>query len=171
MTPKTILFVDDNRDDHELVKRALRQLNLSCRLVALEDGNDFADYLFALGRHSARDSRDLPELILLDLKMPGLDGCQVLQVLKRTRRRPNLPPVVVFSSSDHEEDIREAYRVGANSYIRKPIDFSEYAERIGEIVHYWLEVNTAVPNQLLSAPLQTEELIRPEGPGPQGASP
>ncbi len=145
MNDKTILLVEDDPDHRDLIRMALKKAGVSCSLEVVCDGNELVDYLFGTGEHSHRDLRQMPHLILLDLKMPGLDGLQVLQVLGRVRGRPNLPPVVVLSSSDCEEDICESYRLGANSYILKPVDFTKFADIVRLVVEYWLHVNQPPP--------------------------
>lgn len=141
MHTKTILLVEDNRDDRELTRLALKKAGIPCKLETVSDGAKLADYLFAVGEYSDRDARQMPDLILLDLKLPKLNGCQALQMLQRVRGRPNLPPVIVFTSSDDEQDIADAYSAGANSYIRKPVDFCEFIEKIRQVVFYWLDLN------------------------------
>jgi two-component system response regulator len=143
---KTILLVEDDLDDIALTVRALDRCGVPCKVVLAHDGADAVDYLFATGRFHDHDVRTLPHLILLDLKMPKLDGLQLLQVLRNVRRGPNLPPVVVLTSSDCEKDVTEAYRFGANSYIRKPIDCALFNHTLRQVLQYWLRVNHPPPS-------------------------
>jgi len=147
MCTKSILLVEDNRDDRDLIRMALKKIDIPYELETMENGTEFIDFLFGVEQYTTRDLRTMPHLILLDLKMPRLDGCQVLQVLRRVRDRTQLPPVVVFTSSDDEHDIAEAYRVGANSYVRKPVDADRFQETIQELAEYWLMVNQPAPTQ------------------------
>lgn len=145
MFSKTILLVDDSRDDRELIGLAIEKAGIQLEVETVVDGTELADYLFAVGDYTHRDVRQMPDLILLDLKMPKLDGCQTLQMLRRVRGQPHLPPVVVFTSSDNEQDIADAYCAGANSYIRKPIDSSEFIEIVRRVVGYWIDLNLPPP--------------------------
>lgn len=144
---KTILLAEDDLGHAELFRQAMKETGIRGRLVVVEDGTEVIDYLFASGQYADRDQEDLPDLILLDLKMPRMSGLQVLQVLRRVRgdERVHMPPVVVMTSSDDDRDIIEAYRRGAQSYIRKPIDFAEYARTVRETLEYWLGLNRPVP--------------------------
>jgi two-component system, response regulator len=144
MMTKTVLSVEDNQDDTELVRLALKKGKLRCNLDVVVDGVELADYLFGVGKYQDRDARQMPDLILLDLKLPKIDGCQSLQMLHRVRGQPDLPPVVVLTSSDDKKDIADAYRAGANSYIRKPVDFSQFITLVGQVFAYWLELNVPV---------------------------
>ena len=152
MHTKTILLVEDNPDDRELIRLALQQADIPCKVETVFDGAKLAYYLFAVGEYCHRDARQMPDLILLDLKLPKLSGCKALQRLQRVRGRPNLPPVIVFTSSDDEQDIADAYSAGANSYIRKPVDFNEFIEKIRQVLLYWLDLNVPPPSRLRVAP-------------------
>jgi CheY-like chemotaxis protein len=144
MTNKIILLVEDNPSDRQLTQRAFDRAQISCDLIALPDGLAALDYLFGQGRYADRDPRQLPALVLLDLKMPGLNGLEVLRRIRsddRTRR----VPVVMLTSSDEEHDIRASYDLGVNSYIRKPVDFHEFAGMVKELGRYWLDINETPP--------------------------
>ena len=144
MNDKTILLVEDNRKDEALTLRALKQNNITNEVVVARDGAEALDYLFARGAHSARDPSDMPMLILLDLKLPKLGGLEVLKQL-RADPRTKLLPVVILTSSTEEGDLVEGYGLGANSYVRKPVDFTEFAEAIRQIGLYWLMLNQRPP--------------------------
>lgn len=140
MTSKLILLVEDNPMDEELTLRALAQNNIANRLEVARDGVEALDYLFARGRHAGRDPALMPQLILLDLKLPKIDGLEVLRAL-RADERTRLLPVVILTSSKEEEDILASYRLGANSYVRMPVDFSQFTEAIRQLGLYWLVIN------------------------------
>lgn len=147
MSEKTILLAEDDPGHEAMFRHALNRSGIRCRLDVVHDGTEVIDYLFSLGRYKEDKLRVMPELLLLDLKMPKMDGLQVLQVLRRVRgeERIRFPPVVVLTSSDLDDDIADAYRWGAQSYIRKPLDFEEFANAVRETVHYWLGLNRGVP--------------------------
>lgn len=133
MTDKTILLVEDNPDDVVLTERALRKHNLANRLVVARDGVEALEYL--------RDSaHPLPEVVLLDLKLPRVDGLEVLRLV-RAEPRTRLVPVVVLTSSDEERDMIASYELGANSYVRKPVDFEQFVEAARQLGLYWLVLN------------------------------
>ena len=140
MTSKTILLVEDNPDDEALTLRALRKNNISGEVVVARDGAEALEYLFASGRHKGRDPEALPRLVLLDLKMPKMGGLEVLRRL-RADARTRLLPIVVFTSSNEEQDIRESYALGANGYVRKPVDYALFSEAIGRLGEFWLRIN------------------------------
>lgn len=144
MDSKTILLVEDNPSDIALTKRALEKANLRNELMIVEDGREALDYLFCEGVYSGRDITDLPALTLLDLKLPRVPG---LEVLRRIRQEPRLRrmPVVILTSSSEEDDIAGGYDVGVNSYIRKPVDFKQFAEIIKHLGLYWLSINQQAP--------------------------
>jgi two-component system, response regulator len=146
MEDKMILIVEDNPDDEALTIRALRKNHIGNRLVVVRDGAEALDFLFCTGAYANRDPHDLPQTILLDLKLPKVDG---LEVLKRIRadERTNLLPVVILTSSKEERDIVQSYRNGANSYVRKPVDFNEFLEAARQLGLYWLVLNEAPPLQ------------------------
>lgn len=139
--PKScILIVEDNRDDAAIALRALRDHADSHEIVVLEDGADARDFLNAVGAFAHRYVCDMPDLVLLDLKLPKVGGLEVLKSM-RSEARTRAVPVVVLTSSDEEEDIARAYSLGANSYIRKPVNYDAFARAIREVSHYWLTVN------------------------------
>jgi two-component system, response regulator len=146
MEDKMILIVEDNPDDEELTIRALRKNHIGNRLVVVRDGAEALDFLFCTGSYSNRDPHDLPQTILLDLKLPKVDG---LEVLKRIRadERTSLLPVVILTSSSEERDLLQSYRNGANSYVRKPVDFTEFLDAARQLGLYWLVLNEAPPLQ------------------------
>src|SRR5688572_17618800 len=123
MSQRTILLVEDNKHDVALTIRAMKKNNINTALVVMGDGADALDYLFGAGAYAARDARDVPWLILLDLKLPRVDGLETLARLRATDST-KLVPVIILSSSNEEQDVAESYRLGANSFIRKPTDFS-----------------------------------------------
>ncbi len=141
MTPKTILLVEDNPDDLELAIRALRKSGQGDGVVVARDGVEALDYLFGTGAFAGRDAAVQPAVILLDLKLPRLGGHEVLERLRKDKRT-QLIPVVVLTSSDERDDIRGAYARGANSYIRKPVEFSQFTTMLAEVGHYWLDLNS-----------------------------
>lgn len=140
MTNRLILLVEDNPDDEILTLRALRKHIISSEVVVVRDGVEALDYLFATGPYAGRDPSLMPKLILLDLKLPKVDGLEVLRRL-RADERTRLLPVVVFTSSNEEQDILESHNLGANSYIRKPVDFNQLSEALRLIGTYWLTLN------------------------------
>lgn len=140
MGDKILLLVEDNPDDEALTLRALRKYNLANEVVVARDGQEALDYLFGDGEFSGRDTSQLPQVILLDLKLPKVDG---LQVLERLRAHPQTRrvPVVVLTSSNEESDLIRSYDLGANSYVRKPVDFEEFLEAARQLGLYWLVLN------------------------------
>ena len=139
-----ILLVEDNPDDVELTLRAFRKSKIANEVVVARDGVEALDYLFATGTHAGRDNSSLPQLVLLDLKLPRLDG---LQVLERIRGNPKtkLLPVVILTSSTEPPDLLTGYSLGANSYIRKPVDFQEFLVAVRRLGLYWLLLNQPPP--------------------------
>jgi two-component system response regulator len=144
MAEKTILLVEDNPDDVALTIRAFQKNNVANRIVVAPDGVEGLDYLFATGRHAGRDLREMPALILLDLKLPKIDGLEVLRRL-RADERTKLLPVVILTSSKEEQDLVTGYSLGANSYVRKPVDFNQFLEAARQLDLYWLVLNEAPP--------------------------
>jgi two-component system response regulator len=136
----TILLVEDNPDDIELTLRAFRKNNIANGVAIARDGAEALDYLFCRGAYRQRDIDDLPRLILLDLNLPKLDGLQVLERL-RADEHTRLVPVVILTSSKEEQDVVSGYQFGANSYVRKPVDFNEFVEAVRHIGLYWLLIN------------------------------
>jgi len=137
---RPILLVEDNPDDEALTLRAFSKNKISNPVVVARDGVEAIDYLFGSGTHEGRDTALMPALILLDLKLPRIDGLEVLRRI-RADGHASLLPVVVLTTSRELQDIQEAYRLGANSYIRKPIDFERFIEAVGRIGVYWLSLN------------------------------
>lgn len=144
MFKKIIMLVEDNPDDEALTTRALRKNNILNEVVVARDGVEALDYLFGEGSYEGRDMSIMPEVILLDLKLPKING---LEVLKRIRSdsRTKLQPVVILTSSKEDKDVIDSYSLGANSYIRKPVDFDQFTEAIKQLGLYWLVVNVAPP--------------------------
>jgi two-component system response regulator len=145
---KTILLVEDNPDDQTLTLRALQRNNVLNRVDVAQDGAEALDYLFSQITSAAWDPSYLPELVLLDLKLPRVDGMEVLQQI-RSNARTRLLPVVVLTSSSEEEDILRAYNLVANSYVRKPVNFEQFAEAVRQLGLYWLVLNQPVPRSAL----------------------
>ncbi len=147
MCEKLVLLAEDDPSHQELFRRAMQKSGVECKLHVVLDGVEAVDYLFAVGSYSGRDPEEMPDLIVLDLRMPRMDGFQVLQVMGRVRDSDQVrfPPVVVLTSSENEQDIVEAYRWGAQSYIRKPLEFAEFAATVRETLHYWLLRNVPPP--------------------------
>jgi two-component system, response regulator len=152
MSDKTILLAEDDLNHVDLFRRALATSGVECQLDVVNDGTEVIDYLFTTGKFADRD-RSMPDLILLDLKMPRMSGLQVLKILRRVRGddRARFPPVVVLTSSDLDNDVADAYRWGAQSYIRKPLVYSEFAAAVREAVQYWLGLNQPLPRQRMGA--------------------
>ena len=142
---KYILLVEDNPDDVVLAMRALKKNHIANEVVVARDGVEALDFLFAEGAQRDRNPSDLPEVVLLDLKLPKLHGLEVLQQI-RADERTQLLPVVVLTTSSEDRDIVESYRLGANSYIRKPVDYDQFTEAIRQLGMYWLVLNQGVPN-------------------------
>src|SRR3989339_882149 len=144
MNKKYILLVEDNPDDQTLTVRALKKANILNEIVVANNGEEALDYLFGTGVYADRDLSIMPEVILLDLRMPKIDG---LEVLKRVRanERTKFLPVVILTSSKEERDLVESYKLGANSYIQKPVDFVEFAESVRTLGVYWLALNVLHP--------------------------
>lgn len=141
---KVILLVEDNPDDEALTLRALNKNNIKNHVVVARDGAEALEYLFATGKYAGRDTRRLPQVVLLDLKLPKVEG---LEVLRRVRadERTRLLPVVILTSSNEEQDRIAGYGLGANSYVRKPVDFSQFLEAARHLGLYWLVLNEAPP--------------------------
>ena len=144
MNPKTILLVEDNPSDIELTKRALGKSHVANELVVAEDGQEALDYLFGERTYAGRDVTQLPALVLLDLKLPKVDGLKVLQRIRANQQTRRLP-VVVLTCSKEEQDLAASYDLGVNSYIRKPIDFAQFAQAVQQLGLYWLVLNELPP--------------------------
>jgi two-component system response regulator len=142
MRPKTILLVEDNPDDELLTLRALKKSNVLNEVIVARDGAEALDYLFGTGAYAGREASLMPQVILLDLRLPKVDGLEVLQRL-RADERTRLLPIVILTSSDEEQDIVDSYRLGANSYVRKPVDFAQFSEAVRQLGLYWLLLNQA----------------------------
>jgi two-component system response regulator len=135
-----ILIVEDNPDDEELTVRALQRSNLVNHIVVVRDGAEALDYLFATGAYSKRDPLDVPHVVLLDIKLPKISGIEVLRRI-RLDKRTTLLPVVILTSSDEENDIVDSYELRANSYVRKPVEFNQFAEAVQKLGLYLLVLN------------------------------
>ena len=144
MNTGCILLVEDNPSDVRLTRRALEQSHITNPLVVAEDGREALDYLFALGAHAGRDAAELPRLVLLDLKLPRVDGLEVLRQLRANERTRRLP-VVILTSSQEQQDIMAGYELGANSYVRKPVDFAQFVEAVRILGLFWLLLNEPPP--------------------------
>jgi two-component system response regulator len=144
MEPKVILLVEDNPDDEFLTLRSLEANRIANQVVVVRDGQAALDWLYGSGKNGGRTAAELPALILLDLKMPKVSGLELLERLRaepRTRR----VPVVIFTSSSEERDVLRSYELGANSYVRKPVEFSEFSEAVRQLGLYWLLINATPP--------------------------
>ena len=141
---RLILLVEDNDDDVELTLRALRRNRVANRVDVVRDGAEALEYLFSTGSYAGRDVRDAPNLVLLDLKLPKVGGLEVLERLRADARTRRLP-VVILTSSNVESDLARSYDLGANSYIRKPVDFTQFMEAVNQLGLYWLVLNETPP--------------------------
>lgn len=144
MKSKTILLVEDNPSDIGLTRRALEKSRISNDLVAVEDGQEALDYLFGTDPLTGQNVNELPALILLDLKLPKVDGLEVLRQI-RADERTHRQPVVILTTSSEEDDVAQSYDMGANSFIRKPVDFNQFAEAVQHLGLYWLVLNEPAP--------------------------
>jgi len=143
---KTILLVEDSPDDAKLTLRAFARGNILYPIIVVHDGIQALDFLFARGAYSDRADKPLPTLIILDLKLPKLDGLGVLKAM-RAEQRTKLIPVVILTSSKEDEDVISGYALGANSYVRKPVDFAEFLEAAKLIGMYWMMTNQSLPER------------------------
>ena len=146
MSEKMILLVEDNPDDEELTTRALRHARIANEIVVARDGAEALEFLFGEGAYAGRDVARMPAVILLDLKLPKLSGLDVLHRL-RADPRTKLIPTVVLTSSSEDEDMLKSYQFGANSYVRKPVDFGQFATAVSQLGVYWLLLNEPVPQR------------------------
>lgn len=146
MADKVILLVEDSSDDVELTQMALREQNIKNEMVVARDGQEALDWLFGEGEHAGRDTSETPTVILLDLRLPKIDG---IDVLKRIRQdeRTRLFPVVILTSSKEDQDLIKSYELGANSYIRKPVDFQQFGKAVRDLGLYWLLLNEPPPRR------------------------
>src|SRR6266568_725354 len=144
MDDKVILLVEDNPDDEALTLRALKKNNIKNEVWVAHDGVEALDFLFGTGPHAGRDLHAVPELILLDLKLPKIDGLEVLRRI-RENEQTRLLPVVVLTTSSEEQDRLRSYDLGANSYVRKPVNFQQFIEAVGQLGLYWLILNEQPP--------------------------
>jgi CheY-like chemotaxis protein len=144
MQKKQILLVEDNPDDEDLTIRALKKNKIGNEIIVARDGAEAVDFLFGTGAHEGRDTTDLPQVVLLDLKLPKLDGFEVLRRI-RADQRTRLLPVVILTSSKEESDVVRGYSDGCNSYVRKPVSFDEFLEAARQLGVYWLLLNEGAP--------------------------
>ncbi len=145
MSEGVILLVEDNPNDELLALRALRKNNVENEVVVARDGAEALDYLFASGPHAGRDASAMPRLILLDLKLPKVNGLEVLKSL-RSDERTRLLPVVILTSSRERKDMLDGYGLGANSYVRKPVNFEQFLKAVEQLKLYWLGLNETPPS-------------------------
>jgi len=146
-TDRPILLVEDNPDDEALTLRAFEKNKIANPVVVARDGVEALEFLFGTGIHAGRDTAAKPAVVLLDLKLPRIDGLEVLRRI-RADSQTRLLPVVILTTSKEQQDIYEAYSLGANSYIRKPVDFEKFIRAVGQLALYWLSLNESVENQL-----------------------
>lgn len=144
MSTAIILLVEDNPGDVELTKRALKKGKICNDLVVAQDGQEALDFIFCTGKYADRDTSFFPAIILLDLKLPKIDGLEVLRRI-RQNERTKFQPVIILTSSKEEEDVLRSYELGANSYIRKPVDFDRFVEAVKLLGCYWLLLNEPPP--------------------------
>ena len=144
MDRTTILLIEDNPDDVELTLHAFQKNNMANDIVVAGDGAEGLDYLFGTGKYAGRDAEESPALILLDLQLPKIGGLEVLRRVREDERTKRIP-VVILTTSDEEEDIVNGYNGGANSYLRKPVDFGEFMNAVKQLEMYWLVLNTPPP--------------------------
>ena len=144
MNEKVIFLVEDNPDDEALTIRALRKNKIMNEVVVARDGAEALDYLFCRGEYANRDPGLLPQVVLLDLKLPKMDGLEVLEQIRANKRTKSLP-VVILTSSKEEKDLMNGYKLGVNSYVRKPVDFQEVSEAVKNLGLYWLILNESPP--------------------------
>jgi CheY-like chemotaxis protein len=144
MKNKVILLVEDNPDDEELTIRTLKKHHIMNEVVVAHDGSEALDFLFGKGKFKGRDSRQMPVIVMLDIKLPKVSGLEVLKQI-RSDKRTRLLPVVILTSSDEEKDLVESYELGANSYVRKPVNFLEFQTAVQQLTLYWLLLNEPPP--------------------------
>ncbi len=144
MIERVILLVEDNRDDEELTLRALAKSKITNKVIVVRDGVEALDWMFRRGQHAQRSENEVPQVVLLDLKLPKIDGLEVLHELRK-HEATRLTPIVILTSSVEEQDLVRGYGLGANSYIRKPVDFIQFVESVRQLGLYWLVLNEPVP--------------------------
>jgi CheY-like chemotaxis protein len=144
MNEQVILLVEDNSSDEELTLRALKKSHIVNKVIVARDGSAALDYLFARGAYAGRDTKELPQVVLLDLNLPKVGGLEVLRAI-RAEERTKMLPVVVLTSSKEDKDLAGCYTSGANSYIVKPVDFTQFAEAVRQLGMYWLVLNQSPP--------------------------
>lgn len=144
MEEKSILIIEDNKDDEALILRAFKKNNINTNIFVTRDGSQALDWLFCEGEFLERNKKVLPELILLDLKLPKINGLEVLKKIKDNSHTKFIP-TVVLTTSNEESDITESYKLNANSYIRKPVDFNEFINVVKDLSNYWLSLNQNIP--------------------------
>lgn len=144
MDTRTILVVEDNLDDEALLLRALKKTGLTNPIVTVKDGIEAVQYLFTFGRYEFRNPEDMPAVVLIDLNLPKMGGLDVLRRM-RADYRTKLVPVVIFTSSSEQQDLINGYSLGANSYVRKPMDFTKFAKAVDQLVSYWVALNEPPP--------------------------
>ena len=144
MSDKMILLVEDNPDDEELTLRALRNAKIANEIVVVRDGSAALDFMFGQGEYAGRNLAKMPAVVLLDIKLPKLSGLEVLERL-RADARTKIVPVVMLTSSSEDEDMIRSYRLGANSYVRKPVEFAAFAQAVSQLGLYWALLNQAPP--------------------------
>jgi two-component system, response regulator len=144
MHDRVIVLVEDNANDEELTLRAFRKSKIGNRVVVLRDGAEALDYFFCRGAHAGRSASEIVQVVLLDLKLPKVDGLDVLRAL-RADERTRLIPIVILTSSAEDQDLVRGYGLGANSYVRKPVDFNQFVEAVRQLGLYWLVINQAAP--------------------------
>ncbi|MBI5903062.1 MAG: response regulator [Deltaproteobacteria bacterium] len=145
MNKNVILLVEDNPDDEALTLRAFKKNNIRNEIVVARDGSEALDYLFSTGKYAGRVVSAVPQVVLLDLKLPKVDGMEVLRRI-RADERTKLMPVVILTSSKEEQDVISGYSLGANSYVRKPVNFDEFIEAVRQLGLYWLLLNEPLPH-------------------------
>ena len=146
MKPKNILLVENNNDDATLAQLAFKKGSFTSNLIIVRDGAEALEYLFGTGSYQGRDAACVPDIILLDLKMPKLSGFEVLRRV-RSDERTRMVPVIILSSSLEPQDLRKGYDLGANSYIRKPLDFTEFIDVVRNLETYWFVINQLPPHE------------------------
>ena len=146
MKKKTILLVEDNANDEFLTLRALKKYNIANDVIVARDGAEALDYLFGTGSFSGRNVAEAPVVMLLDLKLPKIDGLEVLRRV-RAENHTRLLPVVILTSSNEEKDVIQGYKLGTNTYVQKPVDFSAFVDAVGQLGLYWLMLNEPVPHE------------------------